>query len=39
MVASWLAVCVTHRQGLAIIFWDHGGYPKLKNWMFSFSLC
>ena len=29
MVASWLAVCVTHRLGLAIIFWGHGGYPGL----------
>ena len=28
MVASWLGVCVTHRQGLAIIFWGHDGYPE-----------
>ena len=28
MVASWLAVCVTYRQGLAIIFWGHGDYPE-----------
>ena len=28
MVASWLAVCVTHRQVLAIIVWGHGGYPE-----------
>ena len=28
MVASWMGVCVTHRQGLAIIFWGHDGYPE-----------
>ena len=28
MAASWLGVCVTHRQGLTIIFLGHDGYPE-----------
>ena len=40
MVASWLAVCATHRQGFAITFWDHGGYPGFSLFFkkFGFSL-